>query len=348
MAPLLQAHRVTKVFGGGLLDKNETVAVKDITLSIANDPPRITSIVGETGSGKTTLARLLLGLTAPTEGAVRYKGADLTRLTSAQRREFLQDVQVIFQSPDEAYNPFYTVDHVLGVPIAKFRLARSKREARELIQETLSAVGLRPEETLGRHPHQLSGGQRQRVMIARALLLRPKVIVADEPVSMLDASLRATILRTLRDLNRNFGISLIYITHDLTTAYQISHSMIVMYRGRVAEAGDVSRIVKQPQHPYTQLLVSSVPLPDPDRPWGDRPVRKGEQVHTTGHGCAFADRCAFAEQHCVEEAPPLFRSEPGHASACYLQRDAPVLEPQDMDEVLTHERSGEPQEAVSG
>lgn len=348
MPPLLQAHRVTKVFGGGLLDRQETLAVKDLTLSVGGDPPRITSVVGETGSGKTTLARLLLGLTAPTQGEVRYKGANLKRLTSAQRREFLQDVQVIFQSPDEAYNPFYTIDHVLGVPIAKFGLAHSKREARELIEQTLSAVGLRPDETLGRHPHQLSGGQRQRVMIARALLLRPKVIIADEPVSMLDASLRATILRTLRDLNENFGISLVYITHDLTTAYQISHNMIVMYRGGVAEGGDVSRIVKDPQHPYTQLLVSSVPLPDPDRPWGGNPTRKGEQIHPSGRGCAFADRCAFAEPLCAEKPPPLFRTEPSHASACYLHKEAPVLEPQDMDEVLTHERRGLPREAVGG
>ena len=172
---------------------------------------------------------------------------------------------MIFQDPFEVYNPFYQVDHVLETPIAEVRPGRvAQAEARALIEETLRAVGLRPDETLGRYPHQLSGGQRQRIMVARALLLRPRLIIADEPVSMVDASLRATILGSLRELNQEFGISLIYITHDLTTAYQISENIIVLYRGSVAEAGDVEQVVGDPQHPYTQLLVGSVPLPDPD------------------------------------------------------------------------------------
>ena len=188
-------------------------------------------MVGESGSGKTTLARLLLGLVEPSEGAVFYKGKDLRTLTSADQREFRRDVQVIFQDPFEAYNPFYRIDHVLETPVVNFGLAASKAEARGLIELTLQAVGLRPEETLGRYPHQLSGGQRQRVMVARALLIRPRVIIADEPVSMVDASLRATILGSLRKLHDEFGISIIYVTHDLTTAYQISQNVIVLYRG---------------------------------------------------------------------------------------------------------------------
>ena len=211
-------------------------------------------MVGESGSGKTTLARLFLGLVEPSEGAVFYKGKDLRTLTSAEQREFRRDVQVIFQDPFEAYNPFYRIDHVLETPVVNFGLAASKAEARGLIERTLQAVGLRPEETLGRYPHQLSGGQRQRVMVARALLIRPRVIIADEPVSMVDASLRATILGSLRKLHDEFGISLIYVTHDLTTAYQISQNVIVLYRGLVAEAGDVEEVVGQPKHPYTQLL----------------------------------------------------------------------------------------------
>ena len=180
---------------------------------------------------------------------------------------------MIFQDPFEAYNPFYRVDHVLETPVAEFRacgLHGARRGA--LIEETLRAVGLRPEETLGRYPHQLSGGQRQRIMVARALLIRPRVIIADEPVSMVDASLRATILASLRELHDEFGISLIYITHDLTTAYQISQNVIVLYRGLVAEAGDVEKVVGDPKHPYTRLLIGSIPYPDPDRAW------KGEEA----------------------------------------------------------------------
>ena len=241
-------------------------AVDDFSLAIADEPPSITALVGESGSGKTTLARLLLGLIEPSEGAVLYKGADIRTLSGARLSAFRRDVQVIFQDPFEAYNPFYRIDHVLETPVLNFGLAGSRREARRMIEETLRAVGLRPEETLGRYPHQLSGGQRQRIMVARALLIRPRVIIADEPVSMVDASLRATILTNLRELHDNFGISLIYITHDLTTAYQISQNVIVLYRGLIAEAGDVEKVVGDPKHPYTRLLIGSIPYPDPDRP----------------------------------------------------------------------------------
>jgi len=158
---------------------------------------------------------------------------------------------------------------VLTTPVAKFKMAGSRSDGRRLIEQALRAVGLRPEDTLGRYPHQLSGGQRQRTMVARTLLLRPKVIVADEPVSMVDASLRVTVLGNLLQLKQEFGISLIYITHDLATAYQISDRIIVLHRGSVVEAGDPEQIVKRPAHPYTKLLIGSVPLPDPTRPWGE-------------------------------------------------------------------------------
>ncbi len=219
MTALLEARHLTKVFGGGRFAKAPgTVALDDFSFRIDAEPPTITAIVGESGSGKTTLARLLLGLAAPTSGEVLYRGQNLQSLSREERKRFLRDVQVIFQDPYEVYNPFYKVDHVLETPIKKFGLAPSREKARQLMEETLNAVGLRPEETLGRHPHQLSGGQRQRIMVARALLLQPRLIIADEPVSMVDASLRATILESLRQLHLNFGISLLYITHDLTTA----------------------------------------------------------------------------------------------------------------------------------
>ncbi|HWU38520.1 MAG TPA: ABC transporter ATP-binding protein, partial [Candidatus Acidoferrum sp.] len=265
MTTLLEAHHVAKVFGGGIFDRSATVALEDFSLAIDGDRPSITAVVGESGSGKTTLARLLLGLVTPTRGKVLYQGRDLQTMSPADWRSFRRDVQVIFQDPYEVYNPFYRVDHVLTTPVAKFKLAGNKAEARALIEDVLKAVGLRPEETLGRFPHQLSGGQRQRVMVARALLLRPRLILADEPVSMVDASLRASILGALRQMNVERGISIIYITHDLATAYQISENIVVLYRGSVAEVGDVELVVKQPQHPYTQLLISSIPVASAER-----------------------------------------------------------------------------------
>jgi peptide/nickel transport system ATP-binding protein len=267
-APLLELRDVGKVFGGGLFGQEPVTALRNFSLAIDANQPTIIAIVGESGSGKTTMARLLLGLETPSSGAVRYKGTDLRHANRRDRREFRRDVQAIFQDPFEVYNSFYKVDHVLTTPIAKFGLAQTRQEARQLIEQALRAVGLRPEETLGRFPHQLSGGQRQRTMVARTLLLRPKVIVADEPVSMVDASLRVTVLGNLLQLKRDYGISLIYITHDLATAYQISDRIIVLHRGEVVESGDPEQVVKRPQHPYTQLLISSIPLPDPERPWG--------------------------------------------------------------------------------
>lgn len=268
-APLLELRDVTKVFGGGLFQQRQVAALRDFSLTIARTPPTITAVVGESGSGKTTMARLILGFETPTSGAVAYQGRDLRRLPRREWREFRRDVQAIFQDPFGVYNPFYRVDHVLTTPIAKFRLARSREEGHRLIEQALRAVGLRPEETLGRYPHQLSGGQRQRMMVARTLLLRPRVIVADEPVSMIDASLRVAVLANLLQLKQEFGISLVYITHDLATAYQISDRIIVLHRGAVVEAGDPEQVVKRPQHPYTKLLIGSIPLPDPERQWDD-------------------------------------------------------------------------------
>jgi peptide/nickel transport system ATP-binding protein len=352
MSALLEARQVSKVFGGGLFDKRVTVALDDFSFSVETSPPRVTAIVGESGSGKTTLARLLLGLVSPTTGEVFYNGTDLRKLPRQEKRNFLRDVQMIFQDPYEVYNPFYRVDHVLETPIAEFKLASSPQARRALIHESLRAVGLRPDETLGRYPHQLSGGQRQRIMVARAVLLRPKLIIADEPVSMVDASLRATILDSLRQLNRDYGMSIVYITHDLTTAYQISDNIIVLYRGSVAEAGDVDLVVQQPRHPYTQLLIKSVPEPNPEHQWGEVDIRTdvGEVANGAtqvaisvpvgllpagagasaaarahgGHlltGCTFADRCPHVMAMCTESVPPLFRVDPARAAACFLYRD---------------------------
>lgn len=335
MTALLEARNVTKVFRSGLISKKETVALEDFSLAIDPENPSIMAVVGESGSGKTTMARLLLGLEKPTEGEVFYEDKPLTALRRSGWLRFRRDVQAVFQDPFEVYNTFYRVDHALEVPIQKFGLAESRAQTRRLMEEALDAVGLRPAETLGRYPHQLSGGQRQRIMVARALLLKPKLIIADEPVSMIDASLRATVLENLRNLNERFGISIIYITHDLTTAYQISHNIIVLYRGAVAEVGDVSLVVKDPRHPYTQLLVGSIPLPDPNRPWREQPEPSPLAAEALANaGCKFAARCAHTFAPCLERAPLLYRTDQFRAAACYLHDTYPPLRPEEMERVL--------------
>jgi peptide/nickel transport system ATP-binding protein len=333
MTSLVEARHVTKNFGGGLPDRDRTIALEDFSLAIDVDRPSITAIVGESGSGKTTLARLLLGLVAPTTGQVLYQGRDLHALSSTEHRAFRRDVQAIFQDPYGVYNPFYRVDHVLTTPIRKFRLAQSRSEARRLIDEALRSVGLRPEEILGRFPHQLSGGQRQRVMVARALLLRPHLIIADEPVSMVDASLRATILTSLRQLNQERGISIIYITHDLATAYQVADNIIVLYRASIAEAGDVERVVKTPQHPYTRLLIASIPRVTTERNWISEENRPAA-TRATPTGCKFAARCPVAMPICFDAPPPLYRTETNRAVACYQYRGADALPPDAMASVF--------------
>jgi peptide/nickel transport system ATP-binding protein len=336
---LLEAQNVTKVFEGGLLSKRRMVAVDEISLAINEDKPTITAIAGESGSGKTTLARLLLGVIQPTSGSILFRGQDLSKMAWRARREFRRQVQAIFQDPYEAYNPFYKIDKVLTIPVRKFRLASSREEEQQRIEESLQLAGLRPEETLGRYPHQLSGGQRQRIMVARALLLNPKVILADEPVSMVDASLRATILESLMKLKRELGISLVYITHDLTTAYQISENIYILYRGSVAEVGSVEKVIKDPQHPYTRLLVSSIPLPDPDIRWGGEVdiERKASAIGASRaevHGCKFSNRCPFVMAECRQQAPPLYKTDADRAVACYLYKDAEQVSGRAMAEAL--------------
>jgi oligopeptide/dipeptide ABC transporter ATP-binding protein len=337
MTALLEIRNASKVFGERKYINRSPglLALAPFNLTIETEPPSITAIVGESGSGKTTLARLLLGISAPSSGEILYRGTSLQHLSREQRLQFLRDIQVIFQDPYEVFNPFYKVDHVLETPIRTFKLASGGKAARALMAETLNTVGLRPEETLGRHPHQLSGGQRQRIMVARALLIKPRLIIADEPVSMVDASLRATILESLRQLFEQFGISMLYITHDLTTAYQISQNIIVMYRGEVAEVGDVDLVVKNPKHPYTQLLIDSIPIADPSKPWRSHEIPTVARVPGVDLiGCRFAGRCPHVMPKCRETAPPLYRLDATRAAACFLYDKNPVVQGAEVDQLL--------------
>jgi peptide/nickel transport system ATP-binding protein len=332
MTALLEAHKVSKVFGGGLFSSAKKVALQQASITIHGDRPSITAIAGESGSGKTTLARLLLGIIQPSSGQILYNGRDLKSLNRSDWKVFRREVQAVFQDPFEVYNPFYRVDHVLTSPIDKFYPHASRAEAREMIEDALRAVGLRPEETLGRYPHQLSGGQRQRIMVARALLLKPRIIVADEPVSMVDASLRATILESLLAVHKQFGISLIYITHDLTTAYQLCENILTMYQGYVVEAGDVNLVIRDPRHPYTQLLVDSIPLPNPKVRWGQRDFhpRQSSNNFQAVESCPFANRCPHVMDVCRQRMPPSFRLEERRAAACFLYDGAPVVDPSEV------------------
>ena len=333
MANLLELRNVSKSYSRGLINATSTVALQDISLTLREDEPTIMTVAGESGSGKTTLAMLLLGFTPPTTGQIIYRGRDITKLRGDERLAFRREVQAVFQDPFAVFNPFYTVDHLLTVPIRQFKLARTKAEARDKMDEALTAVGLRSEDVLGRFPHQLSGGQRQRINVARALLLKPRLLIADEPVSMVDASLRASILETLRNLQRDHGVSIIYITHDLTTAYHIAKSIIVLYRGGVMEAGDVDQVIKSPQHPYTRLLVDSIPWPNLDRRWGSDTIKARESGQMAPGGCPFQSRCPQAMAVCAS-LPPLFQINKTQAAACYLHDKFAKVGPEKLSDLL--------------
>ncbi len=264
----LELRDVGVTFGGGLFAGPRKQAVRGVKLRLPSDAPHILAIVGESGSGKTTLTRLLLGLLRPTTGQMLWQGRDIWGLDRASWTAYRRAVQAIFQDPFGAYNPVYRVDRMLILPALNFGLAKTADEAHPLAEAALAAVGLRPAETLGRFPHQLSGGQRQRLMVARAMMLKPQVLVADEPVSMVDASLRATILESLSRLRTETGMSLVYVTHDLATAYQIADTIMVMRNGEVVEEGDVVSVIRAPAHAYTSELVAALPPPDPTIDWG--------------------------------------------------------------------------------
>jgi ABC-type oligopeptide transport system ATPase subunit len=262
--PLLELDRVSKTYTtGGLLARRTTDAVDDVSFSLDEARPEIFAIIGESGSGKTTLARIILNLVRPSRGSVRFRGTNLAGLQGRRERlAFMRAVQPIFQNPFAAFNPLKKVDRYLFATARRFTDADTAARVEARADESLHHVGLSLTEVKGRYPHELSGGQLQRVAIARALISRPALIVADEPVSMVDASLRMSIVNLFRTLRDDLKVSIVYITHDLATAYYISDRLIIMRRGRVVESGDARAVLSAPQHPYSRLLKESVLSPD--------------------------------------------------------------------------------------
>lgn len=278
--PLLEFDRVTKRYGN-------VTALHPLSFSLDGEQPKIISVVGQSGSGKSTMGSLMLGFTPPTDGAVTFRGKDINRLNRPEALAFRKDVQAVFQDPYACFNPFYRVDHALRFPFKRFGLSKSASHTQQAMEEACVAVGLDPSLVLRRYPHQLSGGQRQRLIVARALMLSPKLLIADEPVSMVDASLRATILKNIHDLKDKHGISILYITHDLATAYHVSDYVMVLYHGRVVEAGPPKKVIGAPEHPYTRLLIDSIPWPDLDRDWGSaKDATAGLDALATGEAAA--------------------------------------------------------------
>lgn len=245
-------------------------AVDHVSLVLESDPPRNLSVVGQSGSGKSTLARMILGLQKPTSGRVLFGLQDVYRMSRRQLDEYRKHVQPVFQDPYAVFNPFYRVDRMMWTAVRRFGLARSHDKGLALIETSLAAVHLDPATVLGRYPHQLSGGQRQRMMLARIHMLRPSFIIADEPVSMLDAQIRVSFLDILREFRQEHGISTLFVTHDLSTVHYLGGDVMVITNGRIVESGPVSKVLVTPDHPYTRTLLRSVPRPDPEQRWTDR------------------------------------------------------------------------------
>jgi ABC-type glutathione transport system ATPase component len=264
-ADLLSVEAVTRTYAmGGLLGREHFDAVKDVSFAIPDGQPEIFTIVGESGSGKSTLARMILGLIPPSRGRIALRDGDIGRIRGVRaRKAFMAKVQPIFQNPFEAFNPLKRVDGYLIATARYFAGARRGAPAQAAADAALRKVGLSFEEVTRRFPHELSGGQLQRVAIARALIPQPALLVADEPVSMVDASLRMSIVNLFKTLRDELGVSIIYITHDLATAYYISDRIIVMERGAVVEGGDARAVLDDPKHPYTRRLKASVLSAEP-------------------------------------------------------------------------------------
>jgi oligopeptide transport system ATP-binding protein len=339
--PILEVSGLVKHYPltQGVLIKKQIGAVKavdgvDFTLGRGET----LGIVGESGCGKSTVARMLVNLERPTTGAIRYKGDDVTKLSGRALKAVRRNIQMVFQDPYTSLNPRMTVGDIIGEPYEIHPEVAPKGDRRRKVQDLLDVVGLNPE-YINRYPHQFSGGQRQRIGIARGLALRPEIIVADEPVSALDVSVQAQVINLMDRLQNEFELSYVFIAHDLSIVRHISDRVGVMYLGRIVETGTDTEIYDHPTHPYTQALLSAVPVPDPDaREQRERIILTGDVPSPTNipSGCRFRTRCWKARERCAVEVPALavpaeFRAAGGpaaHDSACHFAEEKRVVPPE--------------------
>jgi peptide/nickel transport system ATP-binding protein len=303
MEKLLEVEHLSKVFSfGSLISRVRITAVDDISFHIA--PAEIFALAGESGCGKSTTARIILGFEHATSGTIIHSGKKEAKNEKVWQTE---GIQAIFQDPFGTFNPLRTVDSYFFETVRNYKLARNRKDAIDLIDRKLKAIGLSYEEFAGKYPSEFSGGQLQRISIARALLTDPKLLIADEPVSMVDASLRMSIVNLFKKLKEEFGVSILYITHDLATAYYMSDRIAIMFRGDIVEMGTVEEVLMNPRHPYTQLLRESIPEADPTRRWtGEIKLSDTEHDEYLRQGCRFAGRCPLVMDICRQEAPPDF------------------------------------------
>jgi peptide/nickel transport system ATP-binding protein len=321
--PLLRVERLSVRFPIGRAgfwgqDKLFVHAVDDVSFEIARG--ETLGLVGESGSGKTTTGRAVLRRVEPVAGRILFRGEDITGVTGEPLRRLRRSMQLVFQDPYASLNPRMRILDIVGEPLLVHGQVRSIDRASERVAELLELVGL-PANAMERYPHAFSGGQRQRIGIARALALEPEFIVADEPVSALDVSIRAQVVNLLQDLQERLGLTYLFIAHDLSVVRHISHRVAIMYAGRIVEIGDRHSIYDDPKHPYTRALLSAVPIPDPEvESRRQRIVLQGappDLIHPPS-GCRFHSRCPIAVDRCATDSPPLEEKQPGHRAACWL------------------------------
>jgi len=300
MEKLLEVEHLSKDFSlGSILSRVRITAVDNVSFDV--NPAEIFALAGESGCGKTTTARVILGFEESTSGAIIHAGK---KEAKNKKVWFTEGIQAIFQDPFSTFNPLRTVDRYFFETVQNYKLARGKKEAIELIDLKLKAIGLSYEEFAGKYPSEFSGGQLQRISIARALLTNPVLLIADEPVSMVDASLRMSIVNLFKKLRDEFGVSVLYITHDLATAYYVSDRIAVMFRGNIVEMGPVEQVLMNPRHPYTRLLRESIPEADPHKRWKDTiTLAELEHEEYLRQGCKFAGRCPEVMEKCKGTVP---------------------------------------------
>ena len=275
-------------------------------------------LVGESGCGKSTTGKMIVKLLSPTAGSIEYDGQDLFQVPKNQEKALKKEIQIIFQDPYSSLDPKFTVGRIVAEPLVAHGVPKAERIKK--VRQLLKDVGIR-EEFINRYPHEFSGGQRQRIGVARALALNPRLIVCDEPVSALDVSIQAQILNLLQDLQQEFHLTYLFISHDLSVVRYIADRVCVMFLGRICEIGDAEEVYSRPLHPYTKFLMDSVPLPDPDQRKEDKDLLTGEVPSPIAppSGCRFHTRCPYAKEICTQEPPPQFRDMGGgHCCACHF------------------------------